>query len=52
MALRSPDALDDRVEQRAHRREVAVGRRPGGIDVRVAVDVLPPQPVAGVAGEL
>ena len=50
--LRSPDPLDDGVEQRPHRREVAVGRRPGGVDVRVAVDVLPAQPVAGVAGEL
>ncbi len=36
----------------AHRGEVAVRRSVGGVDVRVPVDVLPSQPVAGVAGEL
>jgi hypothetical protein len=46
------DPLHDGVQQCTHRAEVAVRRGPGGIDVRVAVDVLPAQPVAGVAGKL
>jgi hypothetical protein len=40
------------VQQGAHRREVAVRRGPGGVDVRVPVNVLPAQPIARVASEL
>jgi hypothetical protein len=43
---------DHRVEQRAHRGEVAVGGRAGGVDIGVAVDGRPVEPEAGVAGEL
>ena len=46
------DPLHDGVQQCAHRGEVAVRRGAGGVDVRVPVDVLPAQPVAGVAGQL
>jgi len=44
--------LHDGIQQGAHRGEVAVRRGPGGVDVRVPVDVLPAQPIARVASEL